>query len=113
MTDTHNPKLRSFLPVPPGSHFPIQNLPFGIFRPRAGGNPRVGVAIGEQVVDLAVLERNGLLSVPQSARRESLFDRPSLNALMACGRPTWKEVRGRLSQLLRDDEPRLRDDAAL
>src|SRR5262245_38581237 len=114
MTDTHDPKLRSFVPVPPGSHFPIQNLPFGVFRPRAGGNPRVGVAIGEQVVDLAVLERKGLLSVPsQSARKESLFDRPSLNAFMACGRPVWKEIRERLSQLFRDDEPRLRDDAAL
>jgi fumarylacetoacetase len=114
MTDTNNPKLRSFLPVPPGSHFPIQNLPFGVFRPRAGGNPRVGVAIGEHVVDLAALERRGLLTVPSlTGRGELLFDRPSLNCFMACGRPAWNEARKRLSALLRDDEPRLRDDAAL
>src|SRR5262249_49801356 len=114
MADPNNTKLRSFVPVPTGSHFPIQNLPFGIFRPRAGGNPRAGVAIGEQVVDLAALERNGLLSVPSpTGRAEPLFNRPSLNAFMACGRPVWNEVRERLSLLLRDSETRLRDDAAL
>src|SRR5262249_51474560 len=60
------------------------------------------------------LEGSGLLNAPSlSCRGESLFDRPTLNAFMACGRPTWKEVRERISQLLRDDEPRLRDDAAL
>lgn len=114
MTNTTDPRLRSFLPVPPESHFPIQNLPFGVFRPRRGGSPRVGVAIGDQVVDLSVLERQGRLDVPALAdRSESLFDRPSLNDFMACGRPAWTEIRERLSLLLRHDEPRLRDDAAL
>ncbi|MBI3863233.1 MAG: fumarylacetoacetase [Planctomycetia bacterium] len=102
------------IPVTPESHFPIQNLPFGVFRPRSGGTPRVGVAIGEMVVDLSVLERQGLLDpAAQPANREPLFCRSSLNAFMACGRPLWSEVRERLSQLLRHDEPRLRDDAEL
>jgi fumarylacetoacetase len=115
MTATTDPSLRSFVPVPPGSHFPIQNLPFGVFRPRSGGPARVGVAIGEMVLDLAVLERERLVDVAKPGRKagETLFDRSSLNAFMACGRPAWTEVRERLSQLLRHDEPRLRDDARL
>ena len=114
MTDTTDPRLRSFIPVPPESHFPIQNLPFGIFVPRVGGPPRAGVAIGDQILDLSELERRGLLDVQgHTGRHKSLFDQPSLNAFMACGRRVWKIVRERLSLLLRDDEPLLRDDAHL
>ncbi len=47
--------LRSFVDVPSDSHFPIQNLPFGVFRPSAGLSPRIGVAIGDAVLDLSVL----------------------------------------------------------
>ncbi len=72
------------IPAAPDSHFPIQNLPFGVFRPRTGAPPRVGVAIGEQVLDLSVLESRGLFhSALRTAGRESLFYRPSLNAYMA------------------------------
>ncbi|MGE5191296.1 MAG: fumarylacetoacetase [Deltaproteobacteria bacterium] len=115
MPATTDPRLRSFIPVPPESHFPIQNLPYGVFRPRRGGTPRVGVAIGELVLDMAVLERERLVDVAAPGEKAvgTLFDRPSLNAFMACGRPVWNVVRERLSQLLRHDEPRLRDDAAL
>src|SRR6516164_7537691 len=115
MTATTDPSLRSFVPVPPESDFPIQNLPFGVFRPRSGGPPRVGVAIGEMVLDLAVLERERLVDVakPGNKAGETFFDRSSLNAFMTCGRPVWNAVRERLSVLLRDNEPRLRDDAAL
>lgn len=114
MTDTTDPRLCSFIPVGPESHFPIQNLPFGVFRPRAGGDPRVGVAIGDQILDLSVLERGGLLHSPGFPDREhSLFDRPSLNSFMACGRKVWKAVRERVSLLLREDEPLLRDDTEL
>jgi fumarylacetoacetase len=114
MTDTTDPRLRSFIPVSPESHFSIQNLPFGVFRPHAGGAPRVGVAIGSEILDLLAVECHGLLNVPElSGRAQSLFDRPSLNAFMACGHPVWSAVRERLSLLLRDDEPLLRDDAVL
>jgi fumarylacetoacetase len=115
MTDATDPGLRSFIPVSPESHFPIQNLPYGVFRPRRGGPPRVGSAIGEMVVDLAVLEQQRLVDVaaPGSETSETLFNRPSLNAFMSRGRPLWDKVRGQLSRLLRHDEPRLRDDAGL
>ncbi|RMI01350.1 MAG: fumarylacetoacetase, partial [Calditrichaeota bacterium] len=46
MTD---PSLRSFIEIDPESHFPIQNLPYGAFRPISGGEVRIGVAIGDYV----------------------------------------------------------------
>jgi fumarylacetoacetase len=106
------PTLRSFVPVSPDSHFPIQNLPYGVFRPPGGGKPRVGVAIGELVLDLALLEEERLLDVPALTGRE-VFGRSSLNALMALGKDAWSQVRARISGLLRDDTPELRDNAAL
>ncbi len=108
--DAVDPALRSFVPVAADSDFPIQNLPYGVFRPAAGGEPRVGVAIGEQVLDLAALDRRGLLVDIVPTR---VFDQPSLNAFMALGPSTWRAVRRRLVELLRDDSPTLRDDAAL
>ena len=54
----NNPKLKSWVEVPANSDFPIQNLPFGIFKKE--GVKRVGVAIGEKVLDLAGLQNHGL-----------------------------------------------------
>ena len=105
-------QLYSFIDVAPDSHFPIQNLPYGVFRPCGAEAPRVGVAIGEMVFDLSVLEREGLLHVPASSG-EALFDRSSLNAFMSLGREAWLSVRKQLTHLLSRDEPTLRDDAAL
>ncbi len=112
MDPTTDPTLRSFIPVSSDSHFPIQNLPFGVFRPEAGATPRVGVAIGEWVLDLSVLEEKGLLNLPELSG-ERVFDRSSLNAFMSIGRPAWKAVRAAVSRLLSENEPTLRDDAAL
>ena len=57
--EANNPALRSWVEVETGSHFPIQNLPFGICRPRTGGELRVCSAIGELVIDLAALDEAG------------------------------------------------------
>lgn len=106
---TNDPGLRSFVPVPPDSPFPIQNLPYGVFRRRdLPGGPRVGVAIGEDVLDLAVLADAGLL--PGQA---SLFACGDLNAFLAAGPAVWSSVRRTLSALLGVDDPRLRTNAAL
>ena len=51
--------IKSFIEISPDSHFSIMNLPYGIFAPKTGGEPRVGVAIGDNVMDLAVLEEEG------------------------------------------------------
>ncbi len=52
--------LKSFVDIPSDSHFPLENLPFGVFKPH-DGPARVGVALGQHVVDLSVLEEAGHL----------------------------------------------------
>jgi fumarylacetoacetase len=111
MIPANDPALRSWVAVAPDSHFPIQNLPYGVFR-RAGGRACVGVAIGEHALDLTLLEERGLLAV-SGVPQQRLFDRGNLNPLLALGRATWSAVRARVGQLLRAEEPRLRDDATL
>src|SRR6266446_1301594 len=112
MNPTNDPLLRSWLPVPPESDFPIQNLPFGIFHRRAGDVPVVGVAIGEHVLDLSVLEAEGLFAGPV-LRQVKVFRFRSLNGFLALGRPAWSEARATISRLLRHDEPTLRDNPSL
>jgi fumarylacetoacetase len=112
MNPTNDPALRSFVPVPSGSHFPIQNLPYGVFRRRDGDAPRIGVAIGEFVLDLAVLEEERLFAETILDGRE-VFVRPALNAFMASGCSAWSAARARISRLLHVDEPTLRDNAIL
>jgi fumarylacetoacetase len=105
----NDPALKSFVAVAPESHFPIQNLPFGIFSTAADPTPRAGVAIGDLVLDLALLEERGLLKAADTR----VFNQPGLNAFIALGQRTWSEVRLAVSKLLRHDNPILRDDAAL
>ncbi len=101
--------LRSFIELPPESHFPIQNLPFGILQPRTGP-ARAGVAIGEQILDLSVLEERGIF---RESISEPVFSNDSLNAFMALGRPVWQKTRALIQNLLSAETPTLRDDAAL
>jgi fumarylacetoacetase len=93
--------MKSFVDLPAGSPFPPENLPYGVFSPAAGGPPRVGVAIGDHVLDLAALEEFGLFDGPELGGRR-LFSRPSLNAFMACGRPAWREARATIQSLLHE-----------
>lgn len=102
----------SFIQVEPDSHFPIQNLPYGVFRPLKGGLPRIGVAIGEYVLDLAVLDAAGCFD-QTAVSGQNIFNQSSLNALMSLGRPVWKEVRGAIKRLLDAEEPTLRDNEEL
>jgi fumarylacetoacetase len=78
----------------PFSPFPVENLPYGVFSHR-GPARRVGVALGDQVVDLAALEARGLLGPT-----EGVFGTGSLNAFMARGSSVWASVRSRLTDLL-------------
>ncbi|MEW6197232.1 MAG: fumarylacetoacetase [Planctomycetota bacterium] len=112
MRSTTDPTLRSFVPVPPESPFPIQNLPYGVFRPEPGAQPRVGVAIGDWVLDLAVLEERGFFGGPELADRR-VFGQATLNVFMALGPAAWHAAREQISRLLRHDVAVLRDDAAL
>jgi len=106
----NDPSLRSFIPVDPASDFPIQNLPYGVFSTEASPAPRVGVAIGDCVLDLAVLESEGLIDLSPAF---DVFAQVSLNAFMALGPRLWSRTRARISELLRHDNPQLRDNKML
>ena len=101
--------LKSFIDIAPESHFSLENLPFGVFKPR-DGKMRIGVALGDYVVDLAVLQEAGHFSDLQDRQ---LFARDSLNDFLALGRPAWKKVRETLQKLLSVDTPMLRDNMQL
>ncbi|MEM8556829.1 MAG: fumarylacetoacetase [Bacteroidota bacterium] len=105
--------LRSFVEVPPGSDFPLDNLPYGVFTPPSGDPPRVGVALGDVVVDLAVLEDAGLFEDLPLGNGGSVFDAASLNRFLALRRPSWDAVRVRLQHLLSAETSTLRDDSDL
>jgi fumarylacetoacetase len=104
----NDPKLRSFIPVDRASDFPIQNLPYGVFSAR-GLAPRVGVAIGDFVLDLWELEQDGRFAFGEIG----VFSAPSLNPFMALGPKVWSRTRARISELLRHDHPELRDNEEL
>ncbi|WP_407177988.1 fumarylacetoacetase [Bradyrhizobium sp. STM 3562] len=110
MSYPNDPRLRSFIPVDPTSDFPIQNLPYGVFSTAAYPAPRVGVAIGDYVLDLAVLEKEGLLDLSPAF---GVFAQGSINAFMALGPKVWSTTRARISELLRHDNPQLRDNKDL
>ena len=56
--------LKSFLEISPDSHFPMENLPYGVFKPDESSAPRPGVAIGDYVLDLQVIASAGLFNGP-------------------------------------------------
>lgn len=105
----NDPALRSFIPVESTSDFPIQNLPYGVFSSRDGLAPRVGVAIGDYVLDLWELEQDSRLDVGELG----VFAGPTLNRFMALGPKLWSRTRARISELLRHDHPELRDNEEL
>jgi fumarylacetoacetase len=84
----------TWVPVPTGSDFPVENLPYGVFETTTR-TARVGVAIGDRIVDCAAV-----LDDP-------VFARPSMNAFLCQGRARWVQIRDRLTDALTD--PRHRD----
>lgn len=109
MLHPNDPSLRSFIEVDPSSDFPIQNLPYGVFSTAVNPTPRVGVAIGNYVLDLWELEQDSRLDVGPLG----VFSGASLNPFMALGPKVWAKTRARISELLRHDHPELRDNEEL
>ncbi|MEO7136309.1 MAG: fumarylacetoacetase [Gemmatimonadales bacterium] len=104
MNETHDPGRTSWVASAQGHpDFPIQNLPYGVFRQhKAKGAPSVGVAIGDQILDLAATAEVGALSgLAAEAARAGGF--PSLNRLMALGPNYWSALRLQLSAFLGAD----------
>jgi fumarylacetoacetase len=84
----------TWVDVPAGSDFPVENLPYGAFSTGGDQHPRIGVAIGDQVLDLApVLD-------------DPTFAGPTLNRFLTRGRARWREVRARITELLTQDRHR-------
>ncbi|KAL2467098.1 fumarylacetoacetase [Abeliophyllum distichum] len=104
--------LTSFVEVQPDSHFPIQNLPYGVFKPEPCSEPRPGVAIGDYVLDLSVIASAGLFDGPV-LKNSDCFNQLNLNKFVGLGRPAWKEARLTLQKLLSATEPTLRDNPSL
>ncbi|QCR24797.1 fumarylacetoacetase [Pontibacter sp. SGAir0037] len=92
--------MHSWIEISPTSDFPIQNLPFGIFQTHTK-TPRVGVAIGDYVLDLCVLGQYNMFELIDID--PTVFNRPFLNDFIAQGKPIWRAVRNRVSDLLRNN----------
>lgn len=105
-------QLESFIPLAADSHFSIHNLPYGVFTPLAGGPARVGVAIGNMVLDLSVLQEAGFFGKTVLAKT-AVFSQPALNPFMSLGPAAWNRARTTIQTLLRADNPTLRDQTAL
>ena len=105
LNGTHNPDLRSWVESAnsPGTDFPIQNLPFGVFRRRGSTEvPRVGVAIGDRVLDVSVCRKAGLFSGLAKDAAVACGE-TSLNSLMSLGHSFWSAIRLSLSDLLQEN----------
>ena len=89
---THDPAVRSWLSSAqaPGTDFPLQNLPFGVFRTDAG-SARIGVAIGDRVFDLRAAVEAGVLSL--RPRVAQACGEPTLNAVMGLGVADRRDLR--------------------
>lgn len=102
----NDPKLKTWVDVPPGSHFPIQNLPFGIFRTESQ-LPHVCCAIGDKLIDLKALHVMGYLENLPFELEDTVSH--SLNRIMSYGKMGMRDLRNRVSKLLRTDMPDLRE----
>ena len=103
LNETHDPARRSWVKAANerGCDFPIQNLPFGVFRAR-GREPRGGVAIGDMIFDLKVAIEAALFSADASEAAH-VACAPTLNALMAMSPHQISTLRRSLFDLLRAD----------
>ena len=101
MNETHEPSLTSWIESAnsPDTDFPIQNLPFGVFSRKGDAERRVGVAIGDQIIDIGEsLSANLWTGKARDIAR--WCDRPNLNELMQAPKDSLSEFRARLSELL-------------
>lgn len=101
--------LESFVKGSSDSCFSMYNLPYGIFCHKDENNPRAGTAIGDFVLDLALLEEAGLVK----PAHEPVFNSDSLNLFASKGPEVWSAARQRIQQVLAADNHELQDNPAL
>ena len=105
MINPNDPTLKSWVEVGKNSDFPIQNLPFGIFKTRYL-SAVAGVAIGDFVLDLVYLHENGYFDGKDLPA--GIFNQKYLNNFFSLGKKKVREVRERISELLRHDNDELK-----
>ena len=110
MSKANDPSNKSWVPVHAGSDFPIQNLPFGIFK-TGDSSPRVGVAIGDSILDLSVIAAAGLFDT--IAFDKNVFSQNSLNSFISLGKGITNAVRERISDLLNVNNNELQNNESL
>ena len=98
--------LSTWVEVPKNSDFTIYNLPFGVFKNKRL-SPRTGIAIGDKIVDLSILDQEGFFS--DLFLPEGIFLNDSLNELISLGKVQTKKIRERVQDLLLADNEKLRD----
>ena len=97
LVGTGSDQVTSWTGVKPDHPFGLHTLPYGVFTDAVGSQPRVGVAVGDLVLDLTAATTAAL------PERAALFRSGNLNALLAAGRETWATVRDTLTHWLTDD----------
>jgi fumarylacetoacetase len=106
MSDNPLNALSTWVEIPKSSDFTIYNLPFGVFENKKL-SPRIGVAIGDKIVDLSVLDQEGFFA--SLFLTEGLFLTESLNEMIALGKVQTRKIRERVQHLLLAENEDLRD----
>lgn len=94
-------KINSYISIPKDSDFTIHNLPYGIYSFENEGIKKIGVAIGEQILDLQFCQNLDLFSDLDFDK--SVFSASNLNALMALGKPLNRKIRNRIQDILSEN----------
>lgn len=100
--------MRSWLPIPSDSDFPLENIPFGIFRTAEDPAPRAATIIGDTIIDLKHLAKYGYFD-GHLAFDHGVLAQASLNAFIGLGKKATQAVRTRLQKIFEENNPELRD----
>jgi fumarylacetoacetase len=109
MIKANDPGLRSWIEVQKGSDFPIQNIPFGVFR-KKNGKERCATRIGNYVIDLHEIASFGYFDETGISDLR-VFNKPTLNDFISLGKPVWQAVRDKISELFETSCPLIRDNS--
>ena len=105
MIKANNPKLESWIEVPQGSDFPIQNIPFGVIK-KSNGKVRSASRIGNYAIDLYAMAKLGYFD--GLGINKKVFRKEVLNDFISLGQPAWRAVRDRISDLFEKDNTHIR-----
>ncbi|KAK4885955.1 hypothetical protein RN001_002226 [Aquatica leii] len=103
--------MKCFIKYGKTCEFPIENLPYGVFSTRNDETRNIGVAIGDQILNLQEIAH--LFNGPNLLHHQSVFKQPTLNSFMGLEPSAWKEARETIQKLLLADNPVLQNNAEL